>query len=156
MKRAIKGGLSFAGRKQRPLFLSQTADGQREHDIQASFFLWLRLNEARNPTLALFYAVPNGGKRDVRVAVKLKKEGVRAGVPDTHLPVARGGFAGLWIEFKAGRNKLTELQAQWKAALETEMHKVVVCRSWQEAARETIEYLNLINYTPVSAFGVER
>ena len=72
-------------------------------------------------------------------------------MPDTHLPVAREGFAGLWIEFKAGRNKLTELQEEWRNLLEVEGHKVCVCYSWQEAALATVRYLRLETYAPISA-----
>lgn len=151
MRRVLKGGLDFEGRRSRALFTSKSAgDGLREHDHQSLFFSWLRRNEERHPVLRLFFAVPNGGKRDVRVAMKLRDEGVKPGVPDTCLPVPRGGFAGLWIEFKAGRNKLTELQEGWRTMLENEGHKVAVCYSWRDAALETVRYLGLTGYTPIS------
>lgn len=152
MRRTLKGGLNFEGRAQRPLFVSRSAgDGLREHDHQTLFFLWLRRNESRHPVLARFFAIPNGGKRDVRVAMKLRDEGVKPGGLDTCLPVPRGGFSGLWIEFKAGRNKLTELQEDWRNFLEQQGHKVEVCYSWQEAALATVRYLKLEGYTPTTA-----
>src|SRR5947209_19235518 len=121
--RALKGGLNFEGRRQRALFVSRAAgDGLKEHDIQSLFFLWLRRNEGRHPVLRLFFAVPNGGWRHKGTAIKLKAEGVKPGVPDTCLPVAREGFSGLWIEFKAGRNKLTEFQEEWRTLLSTDGH----------------------------------
>lgn len=150
--RIIKGGLSFEGRRQRPLFVSKSAgDGLKEHEVQSLFFVWLHRNERRHPVLSLFFAIPNGGWRHVRTAVKLKAEGVKPGVPDTCLPVARNGRAGLWIEFKAGRNKPTALQDEWKAKLEAEGHHVEVCYSWQEAALATVRYLKLEGYTSISA-----
>jgi hypothetical protein len=152
MRDRLKGGLNFEGRRQRTLFTSKSAgDGLREHDHQTLFFAWLRRNESRHPVLSRFFAIPNGGKRDVRIAMKLKAEGVKPGVLDTCLPVARDGFTGLWIEFKAGRNKLTERQEDWRNFLETEGHKVCICYSWQEAAQACVRYLGLKDYTPTSA-----
>ena len=49
----------------------------------------------------LIYHVPNGGHRHKGVALKLKAQGVKAGIPDLVLTMARGGYFGLYIEFKA-------------------------------------------------------
>ena len=56
-------------------------------------------------------AIPNGGKRNPREAGRLKAQGVKAGVSDLLLPFSSQGAHGLWIEMKAGRNKLTPNQA---------------------------------------------
>ncbi len=114
--RALKGGLNFEGKRQRALFVSRAAgDGLREHDHQSLFFLWLRRNEDRHPILKRFFAIPNGGYRHKTTALKLRAEGVKPGVLDVCLPVARKGHTGLWIEFKAGKNTLTDYQADWKS-----------------------------------------
>jgi hypothetical protein len=55
-------------------------------------------------------AIPNGGKRALKTAFTLKKEGVRAGVWDLFLLTPCHGYAGLWIETKFGSNGLTEEQ----------------------------------------------
>lgn len=47
------------------------------------------------PALKRGYHTPNGEHRDPRTAAKLRRMGVRAGVLDWALPVARGDFAGL-------------------------------------------------------------
>ncbi|MTI12055.1 VRR-NUC domain-containing protein, partial [Sansalvadorimonas verongulae] len=47
------------------------------------------------------YHVPNGGHRHKVTAAKLKAEGVKAGVPDIKVALARGGFFGLYVEMKA-------------------------------------------------------
>jgi VRR-NUC domain len=79
-----------------------------EHELQKAYFQWARLHpEARRA-----YAIPNGGQRNAVVAAKLKAEGVRKGVLDVHLPLARGGAHGLYIEHKAGKNRLSEEQAE--------------------------------------------
>lgn len=50
--------------------------------------------------------VPNGGLRGMREAKLFKAQGVRPGVPDYVLPLARNGFHGLYIELKAGHGTL--------------------------------------------------
>src|ERR1700736_4946924 len=107
----LRGGLSFNGRKPRPLFVSKSAgDPRPEHDIQESFFHWLKLNEPKYPELSLFYAIPNAGRRTPWERGRLLGEGLRAGLPDTHLPIARNGHAGLWIEFKSAKGRLSPAQ----------------------------------------------
>lgn len=69
-----------------------------EHEIQKAFFKWVDLRKGQIKCLDLFHAQANGGHRQLLTAVKLKAEGVRAGVLDTQLPVARGGFIGLAIK----------------------------------------------------------
>ena len=92
--------------------------GQRtptEHDEQVALFQWAELNEGAMPELALLFAVPNGGYRPMTTAAQLKAEGVKAGVPDVCLPVARGRFHGLWLELKRAdhSNHATQLQEEW-------------------------------------------
>jgi len=48
----------------------------------------------------LGYAVPNGGSRGELERVRLAAEGVRAGVYDYCIQEARGGYFGLYLEFK--------------------------------------------------------
>lgn len=84
-----------------------------ESTEQRALFEWAGWSQAKYPDLALMYHVPNGGKRDVRTAVNLKREGVKAGVPDICLPVARGGHHGLYIELKAGKGEATVKQLEW-------------------------------------------
>ena len=113
-----------------------------EHDTQVAFCEWCKWNEQKYPALKLAFAIPNGGKRHVGVAVKLKAEGVRAGIPDWCLPVPIGGYAGLWIEFKYDKNKLSDSQSDYIALLEKNGHCVDVCYSVEEAMCTAVEYLN--------------
>lgn len=89
------------------------------------------------------YAIPNGGARSKVTAAILKAEGVKPGVLDLHLPVARGRYIGLWVEMKWGKNGLTEDQVRWKERMERAGHKVVTCWSWPEAQAEIQAYLRL-------------
>ena len=116
---------------------------REEHEHQCAFFSWLRLNQTKHRELRLFFAIPNGGARDHGTAIALFLEGVQPGVLDTHLPLARQGKAGLWIEFKSERGALSDKQGEFAAAVEAEGHLVHVVREWTEAARLTAEYLGL-------------
>lgn len=112
-----------------------------EHAEQAALFAWAALMESRIPELALLYAVPNGGARHPAVAAKLKAEGVKRGVLDTCLPVARRGYHGAYCEMKVGRNRLTPEQEVWAHRLGCEGYYVTVCYSWEDAARTLTWYL---------------
>ncbi len=114
-----------------------------EHAEQVSLFKWAALMRKKYPELALMYAVPNGGHRHVNVARKLSAEGVKAGVPDIHLPVAAGRFIGLWIEMKFGTNRPSEHQARYMEALRKAGHRTVVCYSWASAVAAIEEYLSM-------------
>jgi hypothetical protein len=94
------------------------------------------------PELALLYHIANGGKRDKREAAKLKRMGVKAGVPDLCLPVARGGFHGLYVELKRldGGRVSTEQKA-WLAALHTAGHCVAVAEGHEQAIGVIKDYL---------------
>ena len=102
---------------------------------------WCELQSRKYPELSLMFAIPNGGQRSITTAGKLKKEGVKAGIPDLHLPVARGEYHSLFIEMKAGKNKATKLQVAMMEALEKVGNKCVVCYGAKEAIEATLEYL---------------
>ena len=114
-----------------------------EAGAQEALFSWISYQLGRYPELKLAYHIPNGGKRDARTAANLKRQGVKAGVPDIHLPVARGGYHGLYIELKVGKNTQTEKQKEWQQELTKQGYLSVVCYGWQEAAEQLINYLEL-------------
>jgi hypothetical protein len=110
-----------------------------ESQEQATLFGWARLMENRIPELRMLYHVPNGGHRNKIVAAKLKAEGVRGGVPDICLPVARNGYHGLYVELKRRKGgKATPEQMEWIAALGEQGYFAAVCYGFDEA-REAIE-----------------
>ena len=104
-----------------------------EAEEQAALFEWA----SYYPELRFMYAVPNGGSRNVIEARNLKRQGVKSGVPDICLPVAAGGYHGLYIELKVGKNKPSENQEQWLEYLNKAGYMTKVCYGFQEA-RETI------------------
>jgi len=113
-----------------------------EHDTQAAFFEWA--SHQRFPGIELLHATPNGGARHPAVAAKLKKEGVKTGVPDVSWPVARGGFIGLAIEFKHGNGNPSKEQRERITALQKEGWCVALCWDWQAAARLLSGYAGML------------
>ncbi len=91
-------------------------------------------------------AIPNGGKRNVITAMKLRDEGVRPGVPDLFLPCPRNQYHGLWIEMKCHRrgSRVAESQKLWHDYLRGVGYRVVVCRDADEAIMETMNYLGVV------------
>ncbi|MCL2183364.1 MAG: VRR-NUC domain-containing protein [Chitinispirillia bacterium] len=115
-----------------------------EHEEQKAVFDWAKANLPLRPELALLHAIPNGGHRRKAVAAKLKAEGVKSGVPDIDLPVARGGYHGLKIEMKRTRGGVTSPEQKWWIEqLTAQGYSASVCHG-AESAIKTIEwYLNL-------------
>jgi len=122
--------------------LKQTAgkiDIPQESDEQIALFKWLAL---AFPKL-IAYHVPNGGKRSLRTAVRLKKEGVKAGVPDVIIAKRSGIYAGMYIELKRRKGGvLSETQRDMIAALRFEGYYVAVCKGWDEARDAILKYLS--------------
>lgn len=87
------------------------------------------------------FAIPNGGHRDKRVAVKLKAQGVKAGVSDLMLPVPMQVFPGLWIEMKVKGNTLTDLQEEWFIKMHRQGYMCVMCVGWKAAAETIASYV---------------
>jgi len=114
-----------------------------EHQEQVELFKWVRLNERRHPELRWVFAIPNGGHRHIKVARRLRAEGVRAGVADIFCPIPRGGYHGLWIEMKVKPNKLTANQKEFVEEMYRQGYKVAVCYSWLEAVRTLCGYLDI-------------
>ena len=113
-----------------------------EHEEQAALFEWAEMARCKHPCLKLLYAIPNGGKRDKITAARLKSEGVKKGVPDTCLPVPKGEYHGLYIELKRLKDsKTSPEQKQWQKDLTEQGYKAIICKGWQSAAKEIMNYL---------------
>jgi hypothetical protein len=91
---------------------------QPERDIQVKL-----VKELRKHCRVPWFAVPNGGKRHIAVATKLKAEGVNPGVPDLVFVIPPlGRFAGL--ELKSENGVLSAHQDEWRQKLQA------VCAWW--------------------------
>lgn len=126
-----------------PLQRKRRAQPELEH--QMSLFTWAR-NPAvlrKYPQLDLLSCSLNGVKLSKAQAGKAKAAGMLQGEHDIKLPVARGGYNGLSIEMKAGRNKPTAEQLWYAKRLQEEGWKVAFHWDWEDARDEIERYLAL-------------
>ena len=89
------------------------------------------------------FHIPNGGSRNKREAANLKRQGVKAGVPDLCIPVARGRYHSLYIEMKAQKGKPTKKQVEWIHRLRGEGMCAYVCYGAKNAIALIEKYLSL-------------
>lgn len=124
----------------------KTPDGRiqltgSEDEEQQKVIYWAELMSNAYPDLQMLYHVPNGGSRNRVEAAKLKRMGVRAGVPDLVLPVPRNGYAGLYIELKVGENRPSKNQKNWLEKLMIQGYKSLVCYGGNEAINVLEQYI---------------
>ena len=115
----------------------------------------------------LFFTIPNqgrgGGNKNsdnpeerkrwfmhMKRGKKMKAEGLRRGVPDYTLAIARGGFHGLFIELKEEAGRVSPDQKEMMALLTGEGYKCVVAYSAREATDAIEEYLKRPQFGDVS------
>ena len=77
-----------------------------ESEEQQWLFKWAAYESAARSELKLLYHIPNEGKRSRATGGRLRAEGLKKGVPDVCLPVARGNCHGLY-----GRRRLNSSSA---------------------------------------------
>lgn len=113
---------------------------------QETFFRTAELHKAQYPELKFLAAVPNGGYRHKATAEAMKRQGVKKGVPDTFLPVARGGYMGWYGELKrygGTPSNLSSDQKEWLAFLKEEGYRAEWHRGWQAMWTDLLWYLSL-------------
>jgi hypothetical protein len=116
-----------------------------EAQHQAAVIRWSEQPSIRAkwPCLALLHHIPNGGARDEIEGAHLKAQGVRRGVPDLHLPVARGQYHSLYIEMKTATGQPSTEQKWWIEELNRQGHFATVCHGWASAVMVIEWYLSL-------------
>lgn len=113
-----------------------------ESNEQQTLVAWAKRHEEEWPELRMLYHIPNEGKRSRKTGTRLKAEGLKNGVPDICLPVARGGHHGLYIELKRREDsKVTKEQLEWIADLVAQGYVAAVCRGCDEAISLITRYL---------------
>ncbi len=113
----------------------------KEDDLQKLCVGWFDL---QYPKLKLnLYHTPNGGQRNPREGAKFKAMGVRAGVADLTLAVARGAWHGMYIELKTPKGVQGQTQKVFQQAVEEQGYRYEVCRSFEEFKGYVTNYLEL-------------
>jgi hypothetical protein len=111
---------------------------------QVTLFAWIDIHSGQYPELSLAFHVPNGGHRNPHVGAHMKRMGVRAGVPDILLPVARAGHNGLAIELKRSiGGRVSVEQRTWLNRLTQQGWQAVVCNGADEAIQTIRKYMGV-------------
>ena len=140
--------------KQGKVIKPEDLAGKSEGSQQKALMVWAALNVDTYPQLKWLVHIPNGGTRNIREAVELKAQGVKAGVPDLMLPYAvrkrdyqgfgedfKYGYHGCFLEMKVKPNKPSQEQIEWLHNLLENGYYCKVCYSWTEARDTLIAYL---------------
>lgn len=108
-----------------------------ESQIQRACVKWFRLQYKK--LYPLLFSVPNGGQRDIRVAMVMKAEGIVAGVADMLFLYPAYGYHALCIEFKTENGRQSQAQKEWQQAVEEKGYKYVLIRNFTQ-------FYNLIRF----------
>ena len=115
-----------------------------EDQEQMTVMSWAHRTKFKDGRLSDYlFHIPNGGSRNIIEATKLKKMGVKAGVPDLQLIVPNGEVHGLWVELKAQKGKLQPSQQIMIQRVEAQGYMCKVCFGADEAISEIKKYLML-------------
>lgn len=110
-----------------------------ESIIQQQFFIWLEL---QFPAVdGVTCAIPNAGLRTPKNGARMKKEGLKAGMPDVAMFWPTQLYHGMFIEFKYGKNKPTDFQKAMIAKLKAQGYYCCICYDLESAIKEVKEYL---------------
>lgn len=107
---------------------------------------WASVTKYGAGTIATYlFHYPAGGKRNAREAARLKRMGVRPGIPDYFLHVAIPPFNGAFVEMKRpGGGRVSKAQAEQMKLLKACGYYVPEpCHGWIEAATMICCYLGL-------------
>ena len=136
--------------------IEQIAKSDTESAHQTALFAWAAQSVGSMPELKWLFHIPNGGSRGdtarsrAIAGGRIKAEGVRKGVPDICLPIAKKGYHGLFIEMKRpsekpktnrSRGGLSCEQVDWLNHLSAEGYLCYVCYSWTDAKTVLEDYI---------------
>lgn len=108
-----------------------------EHDEQVAVIEYCDLNSI------LIYAIPNAARRSPAAAAYMRAEGLRPGMPDLCIPMARGRYHSLYIEMKAEGGKPTAEQSEWLVRLRAEGMCAYCCIGAASAIELIDQYMAL-------------
>ena len=131
-------------------FVKQDAEKQRkppgheEDDIQEAFFITARLMFPKLEKLLI--AIPNGGKRNYREAVRLKKQGVTPGASDILCVVPNKKYSFLCLETKTETGTQSDEQKEFQKQVEAAGGLYLIYRSAAAGIELLKEYLSTTKY----------
>ena len=119
-------------RKAVTLISSTSKTYPSEHSEQVGLINWFRLQYPN----VLIFAIPNGEKRAITVAKRLKAEGVVRGIPDLFIPQWN-----LWVEMKrVSGGRLSPDQKSMITYLESIGNTVIIGKGAADASKQILEH----------------
>ena len=116
--------------------------GPTESTEQCALMVYAESMARRVPAWGNLFAIPNGGARHLFTAVRMRREGVKRGVPDLFLAWPAGGRPGLFLELKrSSGGKVSAAQADWHERLGRAGYAVAVAAGYNEAVAVITRYL---------------
>ena len=122
-----------------------------EFSHQVAAMCWASNHVKKWPELIWYFSITNEEKTgNIIVGARAKQSGRKKGVSDTFLPVKRGIYSGLFIEFKKPSQKPKRKTSKGGASKEQllfgkfvqeQMFGFIVVYSWIEARDVLIQYL---------------
>ena len=109
-----------------------------EHGETVALCQRAHYNARSYPELSLLIGIKN--EATYRRA-DLRAEGIKAGVPDLFLPVARGGHHGLFIEMKVARGKPSVEQLRFAGLVTAQGYQVRFCWGQEQGWQALLSYL---------------
>ena len=108
-----------------------------EDDLQIAVASFLDYNNL------LWCHVANERKTSKQAGLRLKKKGVKRGVPDCMIFNTNALYSGLAIELKIKPNKPTEKQSEWLHSLAKQGWMTAVCFTSDEVRKVVEDYLRI-------------
>jgi hypothetical protein len=122
-----------------------TAPRALEWQEQEALFRYAAIQERHDKRWALLNSSQNGLRASsIQQAARASRCGMKKGYPDMFLPVATGGWHGLFIELKRVGGVPSDVspeQRRWLEALDEQGYLTEVCYGWEQAAAQICMYL---------------
>lgn len=108
-----------------------------EDDLCIVCVSWFDRNFGRNKRFNLIH-IPNEGRRTRWEALRLQRMGLRSGTPDYLL--SKNGVPVCWLEFKFGKNGLTDFQKEFREFAKAAGFGFELIRSFDEFKAALMKY----------------
>lgn len=107
-----------------------------ESELQIQCVEWFKIKYPKK----LIFSIPNGAKKSLLTALRMRREGLLSGVPDLFIPEPFRNFSGLFIEMKSKYGKLSSNQKDVIQKLRERNYAVYVCNSFSQFEKSICEY----------------
>ena len=106
-----------------------------EHDLQKAVLQHFEITKRRGVKM---FAVPNAGRRSLRMGARMKAEGLTAGVADLCIMLPLGRVA--WLEMKTAKGRQSLPQKAFQADCMALGHPYCLARTFDQA----VEFLRTV------------